>query len=372
MAAYRWADKKKVDRKGQEVQFTGLDKVWSVTTVPGGGSLLVAGNTAVVGGPNVVRVVDLASKAVTWSAAVEGVPYGVAWANGRLIVEGTDGLRSVDAYNGRTLREFAIPNVLKAYNQEHLMGAAGTGSNFCVSADGLFVRTAGKCFRLDPTTGRNLGEFDAPARSDNKPATWGFLATDGGTVFGSVADDSHLVKFPYGRSDMSELFTESVNLFAVDALAGSRKWVYAARHSIRHNAIAVGGGRVYLIDRPKAEMDRPDADKTTEHPPGENAIPAGGVVLVPDASAACSCSYRNRAWVALQPLEPAGKERPRPRSGRTGTTREPVSAGGPGQLRVGGLRRARGAPGRARRAGAHRAYRSRSRLAAATSFFNFR
>ena len=32
-----------------------------------------------------------------------------------------------------------------------------------------------------------------------------------------------------------------------------------------------------------------------------NAIPAGGLVLVPDASAGCSCSYLNRAWLALEP-----------------------------------------------------------------------
>jgi hypothetical protein len=34
-----------------------------------------------------------------------------------------------------------------------------------------------------------------------------------------------------------------------------------------------------------------------------NAIPAGGVVLVPDASAGCQCSYLNQAWIALQPGE---------------------------------------------------------------------
>ena len=32
-----------------------------------------------------------------------------------------------------------------------------------------------------------------------------------------------------------------------------------------------------------------------------NAIPAGGLVLVPDASAGCSCSYLNKAWFALEP-----------------------------------------------------------------------
>ena len=31
-----------------------------------------------------------------------------------------------------------------------------------------------------------------------------------------------------------------------------------------------------------------------------NAVPAGGVVLVPDASAGCQCSYLNKAWFALE------------------------------------------------------------------------
>lgn len=30
-----------------------------------------------------------------------------------------------------------------------------------------------------------------------------------------------------------------------------------------------------------------------------NALPVGGLVLVPDASAGCSCSYQNRSWMAL-------------------------------------------------------------------------
>ena len=33
-----------------------------------------------------------------------------------------------------------------------------------------------------------------------------------------------------------------------------------------------------------------------------NAIPAGGLVLVPDASAGCTCSYLNQSWMALEPI----------------------------------------------------------------------
>ena len=33
-----------------------------------------------------------------------------------------------------------------------------------------------------------------------------------------------------------------------------------------------------------------------------NAIPAGGLVLMPDATAGCECSYLNKAWIALEPV----------------------------------------------------------------------
>jgi hypothetical protein len=32
-----------------------------------------------------------------------------------------------------------------------------------------------------------------------------------------------------------------------------------------------------------------------------NVLPAGGIVLMPDATAGCECSYLNKAWIALEP-----------------------------------------------------------------------
>jgi outer membrane protein assembly factor BamB len=32
-----------------------------------------------------------------------------------------------------------------------------------------------------------------------------------------------------------------------------------------------------------------------------NIVPAGGIVLIPDSSSSCSCSYFNQCWIALQP-----------------------------------------------------------------------
>lgn len=189
---------------------------------------------------------------------------------GRLFVEGMNAIRAVNAYNGRLLWEYPLPDILKAYHGEHLVGTAATQSNYCISASGLFVRVGNKVLRLDPATGKKLGEFEAPKTKDGAVVPWGYIAAEDGCLFGSLANTKHVVKHAYGKSDMSQLFSESVAFFAMDAKTGKVQWIYHAKHSIRHNAIAIGGGKAYLIDRPLAVKDLLlGADKDKEHPPGE-------------------------------------------------------------------------------------------------------
>src|SRR6185295_10676656 len=175
------------------------------------------------------------------------------------------------AYNGRVLWEVSLPKVLRAFNNDALMGAAGTGSNLCASSDAIFVHTGKRCLRLDPATGKTLAEFDPPALPGGKPGLWGYLAVDQGVLYGSIVNPDHLVKWRYQLGDMSEQFTESIRLVAMDAATGAVKWSFDATSSIRHNAIAIGGGRVHLIDRPLAEGDKLTAPKgpAPEQPGGE-------------------------------------------------------------------------------------------------------
>ena len=163
--------------------------------------------------------------------------------DGRLFIEGMHALRSIDAYNGRALWEYALPEVLVPYDQEHLVGTAATGSNLCMTDDGIYVRQDSRCLRLDAATGKQLGVFEAPG-------TWGYIACEDGTLFGSVSNTDHIVHWAYLGSDMTHIFTESSSFFAMDALTGDVKWTFKPERSIRHNAIAVANGRVYLIDRP--------------------------------------------------------------------------------------------------------------------------
>ena len=175
--------------------------------------------------------------------------------HGRMFVEGLGALRAVDIYNGRTLWEAALPGILRPYDQDHLLGAAATSSNICAAEDRIFLTRDDRCTVYSMKDGSRLAEFGAPPGADGKRANWGFLAYDGGRLFGSATDNQHVVSWRFKSSTMDGLWTESRTLFAMDAASGSVKWSYTARHSIRHNAIAIGSGRVYLIDRPLAEMD---------------------------------------------------------------------------------------------------------------------
>ena len=184
--------------------------------------------------------------------------------DGVLVIEGVHGLLAVDAYNGRQIWRLPIKGILQAYDQEHLMGAAGTNSNMCLSGDSIFLCIDDRCLRLSLTTGEKLQEYAIPEKADLKPdqkGSWGFVASVDGTLFGSAANKKYIVRALHGKARMERLLTQSGELFALDVETGKQKWAYRARYSLRHNAIVIGGGRVYLIDSLPADQDRFDFKK---------------------------------------------------------------------------------------------------------------
>lgn len=194
--------------------------------------------------------------------------------DGRMFVEGLNAMRCVDAYNGRKLWEYPLPKILKAYDDSHILGVSGTGSNFCVTGDGLFVRQKDKCLKIDPATGKLLATFETPTSPNGKPGRWGYIACTDGILFGTLSDTTHIAEWPFRRSKMHSLLTESLLyfkfdmhlqptesnlLFAMDTKSkkgGKMLWSYKPKHSIRNNSIAIGQKRVFLIDRPQAVGDR--------------------------------------------------------------------------------------------------------------------
>ncbi|MFH1718621.1 MAG: PQQ-binding-like beta-propeller repeat protein, partial [Planctomycetota bacterium] len=183
--------------------------------------------------------------------------------NGIMIIEALHGLLGVDAYSGCRLWFYGMDNILEPYDQEHLLGTAGTGSNMCLADNSLFVRRGGRCLRINIKTGTLTREYTMP----DKDGAWGFIACDGGVLYGTSADRTHVVRQLFRDvSNMENLLTQSRSLFALDIETGKTRWVYEAQASIGHNAIAIGNGRVYLIDKSKQTMDLPKNDEDSEAP----------------------------------------------------------------------------------------------------------
>ena len=203
---------------------------------------------------------------------------------GCLVVEGVNGLCGLDAYNGRTLWIYPMNGILKDCDGSHHDVAVGdTGSNFCLSDDSVYVASGPRCLRLDLKTGKLLAEFATPAANGDKNRNWGYLATIGGMLYGSVVNEEHTVSPRY--RDI-RLRTESVLFFAMDAKTGEVKWRYEPKQSIRNNAIAIARDRVYLVDRPLAMADRiTEPKRYGKHRPSlKPGQHPGGVLLALDAA----------------------------------------------------------------------------------------
>ena len=205
------------------------------------------------------------------------------FSGGYLVVEGVDGICAVDAYNGHTLWTYSIPDILADWDGvHHDVGIGDTGSNFCLSDDSVFVRTENRCLKLELATGRKTREFHTPVDPSLRNSKWGYVAYADGLLLGSVLNDEHAVSPRYRNI---RLRNESVLFFAMDAETGQLMWTYKPQQSIRNNAIAMAGGRVYLIDRIIAPADRITDPKVNgkHRPPLKPGDHPGGTLIAMEA-----------------------------------------------------------------------------------------
>jgi len=192
---------------------------------------------------------------------------------GYLIVGGVDGIACLDAYNGRTVWIFSLKDHLKDYDGiHHDVGSAETGSPFCIGDDQVFVKQGDFCISLDLATGKKRHKFKTPVGRDAKDRNWGYLAYHQGKLYGSVSNQEHNVS---PRYKLTNLRTESVLLYAMDATSGELLWKRKPQHSIRNNTIAIAGDKLYFIDRPIVSADRIENPKRNGRP--EKKLPAGEI-----------------------------------------------------------------------------------------------
>lgn len=174
--------------------------------------------------------------------------------DGRLFIEGPNVLRALDVYTGRLLWEADLPGIGQIYdNSAHQPGANAIGSNYVSVIDGVYVAHGRTCLRLDPATGKTLSTFTLPPWPDrDTPPTWGHVRVDGDLLIAGALPVDFGLKDPLNlkrSGNWSWDATASKRLDVMDRHSGERLWSATAAHSFRHNAICVGGGKVFCIDK---------------------------------------------------------------------------------------------------------------------------
>lgn len=169
--------------------------------------------------------------------------------DGRLFIEGMDLLRAMDIYTGRVLWEAPLPGVGSLYNNtSHQPGANASGTNYIAASDGVYVAYRNSCVRLDPVTGRKLFTFSLPIDAGEKDAPqWGYInVSDDFLVGGADPLFNPGLTASKGENDNHAF---SRQLVVMNRHTGKVLWTARARNGFRHNAICIGGGRLYAIDQ---------------------------------------------------------------------------------------------------------------------------
>ena len=144
--------------------------------------------------------------------------------DGRFFVQGYNLVMAYDAYNGTFLWEREVPGAER-------IGVFQECGNLAVAGNGLFVATGDRCLRLDVESGETRQTYVLPPAADEKPRRWGYVACADGLLFGSRTEKGRVADA----------------LFAVDQESGNLRWVHKGQR-ISQITVAVGGGRVYLVE----------------------------------------------------------------------------------------------------------------------------
>ncbi len=166
---------------------------------------------------------------------------------GRLFIEGTDSMRAMDVYTGRILWETKLPGLGKYFNNtSHQPGANSLGSNYASAEDGVYIAYGNKGVRLDPKTGKILTEFKLPADENSKAPEWGYIGLWKNLL---IVGSSPIKEEGETPGKFTQDGTTSKRLVVMDRYSGRVLWKKDAELGFRHNAIVLGDGKLFCIDR---------------------------------------------------------------------------------------------------------------------------
>ncbi|MEC7677774.1 MAG: PQQ-binding-like beta-propeller repeat protein [Planctomycetota bacterium] len=205
---------------------------------------------------------------------------------GRLFIQGIDCLSARDVYTGRVLWKkvfkdlgtfdvyydstFEDVPLNPKYNQVHIPGANGRGTNYVVTEDRIYIAAGDQCYVLDSTSGEKVLTIHLPnpkadddeAVGESETPEWGYLGVYkdvliGGLGFANYKDRMDLVydgdkklsrsKAGFGGKSIDRAASRA--LVGFNRYTGEKLWEIPSNYSFWHNGIVAGGEQIYCLDR---------------------------------------------------------------------------------------------------------------------------
>ena len=223
--------------------------------------------------------------------------------DGRLIIEGIDGISARDVYTGRVLwktpldsletfkmyynESYSNTPLVNTYNQRHIPGANGRGTNYIVSHDLVYMIQGTTCQVFDVKTGDLIKIFRLPPTPENENPDWGYIGVYenyliAGSEFASYSDLTPLSaeekigidtlslrEFTDLRDNTNYDLTASRRLIIMNRYSGETLWQIESQHGFIHNSIVCFGGKLYCLDKIPAfiegKMNRRGMDLPTDY-----------------------------------------------------------------------------------------------------------
>jgi len=170
------------------------------------------------------------------------ITHGPVCKNGRLFTPGDKVLYGSDAYNGTLLWEAEIPELEARVNIPRDTGFVAADDNH------VYVAAADNCIRINANTGQRVKPYVLPKHAGGRHR-WGYVAVDGGTLFGTCVR-AHKEDFyrdgrgPWYDQDKKKVIADYI--FATGVNDHKLKWKYDG--VIVSPTITIGGGRLYFVE----------------------------------------------------------------------------------------------------------------------------
>jgi outer membrane protein assembly factor BamB len=173
--------------------------------------------------------------------------------DGRLFAIGSDRVIAVDAYNGTILWDLEVPGSRR-------VGMLRDCGNAALADDYLYIAARDECWGLEVETGRRALIIKVPQLIQGERRFWGYVAVVDDLLFGSGERETAArtvldITTVYETYFDNRPVVTSDYIFCLDRHTGDEIWHYRGG-VIVNSAIAIGDGRLYLIESRNPEARR--------------------------------------------------------------------------------------------------------------------